>query len=373
VSATTVLTNFTGTLVDGRVVTRDELIVDGWIQAEHGRITAVGSGAFPPGDSVHSAGGRFVFPGFVDLHCHGGGGFSFDGPSHIEQGRAAEFHRHHGSTSVVASLISAPHASLKRSCELLGRLVREEEIVGIHLEGPYLSRVRCGAHNPVHLRLPSIQELAELVEISQQTIVQVTIAPELPGALDAIRWLVEHNVIAAVGHTDAGADQVRAGIDAGATLATHLCNAMPAMRHREPSAVPTLLDDERVVVELINDEVHVHPTVVRMIAARAGRSRLALITDAIAAAGQGNGTFELGGQAVVVTGGVARLAPTDDATPRAIAGSTLTMDVAVRNALRQGFDPVDVGHAAAGVGARVLGLADRGAISIGMRADLVLI
>jgi N-acetylglucosamine-6-phosphate deacetylase len=372
----TVLPSFHGTLFDGLIVTPTEVLTNGWVQANRGVIVGLGVGAPPPpvdaNDHAVRADGRLVMPGFVDLHCHGGGGFSFTTQSLSEAGTAAEFHLRHGTTSLVASLVSAPHDNLMRWCATLAQLVHEEEIVGIHLEGPYLSHVRCGAHNPSHLRLPSIPELDELHTVSTYTIVQVTIAPELPGALEAIAWLAANGIVAAIGHTNASADEVTQAIDAGATLATHLCNAMPPMHHREPSAVLTLLDDSRVVVEVINDEVHLHPSVVRTIFARASRKRVALITDAIAAAGQGDGTYDLGGMAVVVTGGVARLVASAE-TPGPIAGSTLTMIDAARNSLRQGMGPVDVASAASTTPASVLGLSDRGAIAVGKRADLVVL
>lgn len=380
----TVFPEFRGTLLGGLIVTPTEVLENGWVQAKNGSIVGLGTGEPPPAvddrDRRFRADGRLVMPGFVDLHCHGGGGFSFATDSLLEAGAAAEFHRRYGTTSLVASLVSAPRPDLVRWCTTLAQLVREEELVGIHLEGPYLSHVRCGAHNPRFLRLPSIPELDELHKVSKQTIAQVTIAPELPGALDAIEWLVANGIIAAIGHTDAGADQVSRAIDAGASLATHLCNAMPPMHHRDPSAVFTLLDDARMVVEVINDEVHLHPSVVRTIFARAGRTRVALITDAIAAAGQGDGTYELGGLAVVVTDGVARLVasaetpgPTAGPTAGPIAGSTLTMIEAVRNSLRQGMSAVDVADGASTVPASLLRLRDRGAIAVGKRADLVVV
>jgi N-acetylglucosamine-6-phosphate deacetylase len=372
-----VFPEFHGTLFDGLVVTPTEVLESGWVQAKQGVIIGLGSGAPPPpvdeNDRPFRADGQFVMPGFVDLHCHGGGGFSFTTDSLSEAGAAAEFHRRHGTTSLVASLVSAPHENLVRWCATLAQLVHEEEIVGVHLEGPYLSHVRCGAHNPTHLRLPSIRELEELYNVSKHTIVQVTIAPELPGALAAIQWLVSNGIIAAVGHTNANAQEVSRAIDAGASLATHLCNAMPPMHHRDPSAVLTLLDDDRVMLEIINDGVHLHPAVVRTIFARAGRKRVALITDAISAAGQGDGNYELGGLSVVVAAGVARLVASDDDLPGPIAGSTLTMIEAVRNSLRQGMSAVDVAHAASTTPASLLGLGDRGEIAVGKRADLVVV
>lgn len=198
----------------------------------------------------------------------------------------------------------------------------------------------------------------------------VTLAPERDGALAAIRLLVDRGVAAAIGHTDASYEQTRAAVAAGATVATHLCNAMRPVHHREPGPIVALLGAPGVVCELIADGTHLHDGMLAFAAAVAP-GRTALVTDAIAAAGMPDGEYDLGGQPVVVTDRVARLS-TADGSPGAIAGSTLTMDAALRRAVGAGVSLVDAVRMAATTPARVLGLGGTvGALAPGLRADLV--
>ncbi|MPY82461.1 MAG: N-acetylglucosamine-6-phosphate deacetylase [Actinophytocola sp.] len=355
-------------LSGARVVSGDEVFDHGWVRVEGDRIAEVGSGPAPTSD-VTDLGGAWLVPGFVDIHVHGGGGASFCDGDPGQARRAAEFHLAHGSTTVIASLVTAPAGSLLDSVRMLARLAETGVIAGTHLEGPYLAAARCGAHDPALLRVPDLDELAGLLDAGRGTVRQVTVAPELPGALDVIKLIADAGVVAAVGHTDATYAQARAGFDAGATLATHLYNGMRPVHHREPGVVTAALADERVAVELINDGVHLHPAIVRDAFARAGAGRVALVTDAMTAAGAGDGEYELGGRHVVVTAGVARLADGG-----AIAGSTLTMDVAVRRAVREaGVSMVDAVRAAATTPAWVLRLDRVGAIAAGQQADLVVL
>jgi len=355
-------------LSGARVVSGDEVFDHGWVRVEGDRIAEVGSGPASTSD-VTDLGGAWLVPGFVDIHVHGGGGASFCDGDPGQARRAAEFHLAHGSTTVIASLVTAPAGSVLDSVRMLARLAETGVIAGTHLEGPYLAAARCGAHDPALLRVPDLDELAELLDAGRGTVRQVTVAPELPGALDVIKLIADAGVVAAVGHTDATYAQARAGFDVGATLATHLYNGMRPVHHREPGVVTAALADERVAVELINDGVHLHPAIVRDAFARAGAGRVALVTDAMTAAGAGDGEYELGGRQVVVTGGVAQLADGG-----AIAGSTLTMDVAVRRAVREaGVSMVDAVRAAATTPARVLRLDRVGAIAAGQQADLVVL
>jgi N-acetylglucosamine-6-phosphate deacetylase len=351
-----------GMIVNGRVVTPDG-VVDGAVRVDGGRITAVEAG--DPGT------GHWIVPGFVDIHNHGGGGHTFTTGDPVAARRAAGFHLRHGTTTLLASLVSGPAALLRSATTALAPLVAEGVLGGIHLEGPYLSLARCGAQNPAHLREPSTQELVELLDLGGGAVRMVTIAPELPGAAEAIALLVQHGVVVAVGHTDATYEQTRAAVTAGATVATHLCNGMRPVHHREPGPVVALLDAASVVCELIADGVHLHDATLAFAAGHAGPDRTALVTDAIAAAGMPDGAYELGGQPVVVSGGVARLA-TPDGAPGAIAGSTLTMDAALRRTVVAGVSLVDAARMAATTPARALGFAGTvGAVAPGLRADLV--
>ncbi|MBN6056983.1 N-acetylglucosamine-6-phosphate deacetylase [Nonomuraea sp. RK-328] len=355
------------TLADARVVT-PEGVHDGWLTIEDGRITHVGQGRAPrPG---HSLGGRYVVPGFVDIHNHGGAGGSFPTGDQDGARAAVELHRRHGTTTMVASLVTATVPKLEAAASALADLCDDGLLAGLHFEGPYISAARCGAHDPALLREPSPREFEGLVKAGRGHVRMLTIASELPGALDTIRAAREHGVIAALGHSDATYEQTLDGIEAGATVATHLYNAMPPLGHRSPGPVAALLQDERVTVELVNDGVHVHPAMVRLACSAAGPDRTVLITDAMAAAGAGDGAYVLGALEVTVSGGVARL--TEGGS---IAGSTLTMDAAFRRAVREvGLTLSEASVTASLTPARVLGLADTiGSIAAGKAADLVVL
>lgn len=355
------------TLSDARIVT-PEGTHHGWLTVEDGRITHVGRGTAPR--TGHSLGGRHVVPGFVDIHNHGGAGGSFPAGDQDGARDAVALHRRHGTTTLVASLVTGGLDELASAASSLADLCDDGLLAGLHFEGPYIAKARCGAHNPRLLRDPSPAELERLVKAGRGHVRMVTIAPELPGALDTIGAARAHGVIAALGHSDADYEQTRLGIEAGAGVATHLYNAMPALGHRAPGPIAALLEDERITVELINDGVHVHPAMLRLAVRAAGTARTALVTDAMAATGMGDGTYVLGSMRVDVTGGVARLA--DSGT---IAGSTLTMDVAFRRAVQEvGLSLPEAVQAACLTPARVLGLDHTlGSIAAGKAADLVVL
>ncbi|QUH05497.1 N-acetylglucosamine-6-phosphate deacetylase [Saccharopolyspora erythraea] len=353
------------TLAGGRVVTPDGVLDDGWVRVSGSTIEDVGTGAVA---GAMDLGGRWLVPGFVDIHCHGGGGGSFTG-TEVDQALAAiDTHRAHGTTTMLASLVSAPLADLGKQIGALGELVTDGRIAGIHLEGPFLSSARCGAHDPAILRPPETHAVQQLLDAGQGTIRMITLAPELDNSVNAVRLLVDNGVIAAVGHTDAVLEQVVPAVDAGATVATHLFNGMRPLHHREPGPIGALLDDERVTVELICDLVHLHPGVVKLAAGHAGAGRTVLITDAISATAAGDGVYELGKLPVTVTDGEPRLAD------GSLAGSTLTMDVAFRNLVACGLPVTAAVAAASARPAALLGMSDRvGAIRPGLAADLVVL
>jgi N-acetylglucosamine-6-phosphate deacetylase len=356
-------------LVGGRVVVEERVLEPGWVLVREGRIAGVGDGEPPAGGSVEDLAGRWVLPGFVDMHVHGGGGAGFQDGSADEVARVVELHRRHGTTTMLASLVSAPLEDLERAAVRLAGLVQDGLVAGVHLEGPFLAEVRCGAHDPRHLRPPTEGALARLLRAGEGTIRMVTVAPELDGGLEAVKQLRDDGVIAAVGHTDATYAQTAAAIESGASVATHLFNGMRGLHHREPGAVLALLEAPEVTVELINDGVHVHPAVLASVLRWAGPARTALITDAMAAAGAGDGDYKLGGLPVEVRGGVARLAGNGS-----VAGSTLTMDAALRNAVNAGVSIVDAARAAATTPATTLNLHhELGSIAAGKRADLVIL
>lgn len=355
------------TLTNGRVVTPDRVLENGWVSVRDGRIAAVGEGAAPDGPTTDVGSGTIV-PGFVDIHCHGGGGDAFTSSDPAKVRKAAAAHRRHGTTTLLASLVSRPVPELADQVSALAELVQEGVVAGIHLEGPFLSAARCGAHDPAILCPPEQTAVTKLLDAGKGTVRMITIAPELEGAVRAVRQLVDSGVIAAIGHTDATEAQVRPAVDAGASVATHLFNGMRPLHHREPGPIGALLDDERVTVELICDLVHLHPTAVRLAAHHAGLKRTVLITDAIAAAGVGDGVYDVGGLEVRVVDGVPTLAG-----GAALAGSTLTMDMAFRNAVNAcGLSLVEAAYATSTRGAELLGL-DTGKLQAGCAADIVVL
>jgi len=341
---------------------------DGWALFDGGRVAAVGVGADRPSaaDDIDGKGGCLA-PGFIDIHGHGGAGAAFDdGPDAVRTARAV--HRAHGTTRAVLSLITASIDDLAGRVAMVADLTEADPtILGSHLEGPFLDPGHKGAHTESLLRAPDASSVDTLLAAGRGTIRQVTLAPERTGAFDAIRRFTEAGVAVAVGHTDADAATARRAFDAGATLITHAFNAMPGIHHRAPGPVVAALRDERVTLEVIADGVHVDLALVATLFAAAG-DRIALITDAMAAAGAADGSYDLGGLAVRVTDGVARLVEGG-----AIAGSTLTQDAAVRHVVSAGV-PLDVAlRAASETPALAIGRPDLGRLDVGSVADAVLL
>ncbi len=348
----------------GRIVT-PEGVVEGVLRVDDERISAIVPGPVDPG-------APWIVPGFVDMHCHGGGGHTFTTGDPDDALLAAAFHLRHGTTTVIASLVSSPFDVMLSATRSYAPLVRAGVLGGMHFEGPYLSEACCGAQNPLFLRDPSIPEITALLDASGPDVIRMmTIAPERTGGPEAIRFLASHGVVAAIGHTDATYRQVADSATAGATVGTHVFNGMKPPHHRAPGPAYALLGSPEIVCEFIADGVHLADETLEFAFRVVGR-RAALITDAMAATGMADGAYELGGQAVHVEGGVARLVTTDG-TPGSIAGSTLTMDAAFRRAVRVTGSIVKASHAASTTPARVLGLADRGALTVGLRADLLLL
>jgi N-acetylglucosamine-6-phosphate deacetylase len=340
---------------------------------ENGRLAVDGTkiaADVPENAQVIDLTGHWLLPGFVDLHNHGGGGASFSSGTADQVLTGVRTHRLHGTTTLVVSTVTDDMDVLARQAGLLSELAEQGEIAGIHFEGPFISPCRKGAHSESLLRDPDPAEVRKLVDAARGHAKMVTLATELPGGIDSVRLLVEHGVIAAVGHTDATYEQTVEAIDAGATVATHLFNAMPQIGHRAPGPIAALLEDERVTVELINDGTHLHPAALQLAFHHAGPDRVAFITDAMDAAGFGDGRYLLGPLEVEVTDGVARLADSG-----AIAGSTLTLDRALRRAVT--VDKLPVEHAVAALSAnpaRLLGLYDRvGSLEPGKDADLLVL
>ena len=344
------------------VVLDNQLAKDLWIEVAQGRITALSHG-------VHAAPDRVIegvlIPGFIDIHCHGGGGSYFSENSVAEIEKVIATHRRLGTTGIMASLLTESIEDLKNQIQRLIPFFVRGEILGIHLEGPYLSHARCGAHEPSLLLEPKINQLQELISIGEGAIQMVTIAPELNGALEAIKFLSQKGIKVAIGHTDGNYSDAAAGTDSGATIVTHFLNAMSKER-ADKSIANFVLNDERISVELILDGHHVPFETASEILNTIG-SRVILVSDAMAAAGCADGEYVIGKLPVQVQEGVARLASNSK-----LAGSTITLSQSFINAIHTcGVSLVHAVRMASTNPAHALGITDRGAIKVGMRADLL--
>lgn len=333
-----------------------------------GRISALDDEArgFAGAARVLAADGLTAVPGFIELQLNGAFGHDFtSAPASMWQvgNRLAR----HGITAFLPTIVTSGRGSVEAALDAYGRPNAATGAVplGLHVEGPYLSPARAGAHDPALLRDPDLDEVTGWVTDGGVRI--LTLAPELPRGLDVIRLLSRRGVVAAVGHTDADAATAAAAIDAGARYATHLFNAMPPFRHRMPGAVGALLADARVTVGLILDRHHLDPIVVSLVE-RMAHGRVSLVSDAIAALGLGDGSHRLGGMTVEVLDGAARL------PNGTLAGSATPLDVCLRSFAAMTRAPEEAIGAVTSVPARLLGLDDgRGALMIGGRADVVLL
>ncbi|HEU0181083.1 MAG TPA: N-acetylglucosamine-6-phosphate deacetylase [Agromyces mariniharenae] len=357
-----------------RLVSSLDTVADAWVRFEGDRVAARGIGDdwradLPADASVTDAAGRTLVPGFIDLHCHGAGGASVEeGAEAIEALLAV--HTAHGTTRTVLSLVTAPVDLLCDRLQVIaGAAAADARVLGAHLEGPFLDHDFRGAHDPRQLRAADAATVERLLEASGGTLRQITIAPEHPGAADAIDRFVEAGVAVAVGHTGADFDTALAAFGAGASILTHAFNGMRGIHHRAPGPVVAAMHADHVTLEVINDGVHVHPDVVRLAFAGA-HGRVALVTDAMAAAGAADGAYRLGSLGVIVEGGVARLLEGGS-----IAGSTLTQDTALRRAVIDSGIPLDEAVGALTVApAAAIGRAhDLGRLDPGYAADAVLL
>ncbi|GMA14309.1 N-acetylglucosamine-6-phosphate deacetylase [Deinococcus metallilatus] len=315
----------------------------------------------------------FILPGFVDTHVHGGGGGdTMDGPGGIRT--LARLHARHGTTTLLPTTITNPWekvlAALQAVREVMeaGGVVGGADVIGAHLEGPFISPQRLGAQ-PAHTTLPTPDRVAEVLDSG--VVRAVTLAPELPGAWEAALTFAQAGVRVGIGHTRADAEMVSALLDAvhsagGRTCATHLFNAMGGIEGRQPGPPGALLADPHAFLEVILDGIHVHPTSFRL-AHAAARGRVVLVTDAMRAAGLGDGESELGGQPVTVRDGRATL------ESGSLAGSVLTLDVALKNAVRAGIPLPEVSRMLSAAPAASVGLTDRGCLEPGLRADLTVL
>lgn len=340
-----------------------EITNDALIQIQSGYITKIEFDSKLNADQEIAG---TLIPGFVDTHCHGGGGFSFSSDSNSEIDRVIETHRAHGTTTQFASLVTEPLDLLEAQILRLREFVMAGKIAGIHLEGPYLSPHKCGAHDPLLLRNPDLSEISALIVAGQGTIAMMTIAPELPGAIKAIELLVNSGVVAALGHSNANYEVAQAAIAAGATVVTHFYNALPPLDHREPTITSAALLSDVLNLELILDGHHVNVPAVELLLKSAPR-RTMLVTDAMSAAGGTDGEYRIGELPVIVKDGQARLISNNS-----LAGSTLTMDLAFNRLMGgHGYSLANASFATATLPALVHGLSEVGEIAVGRKAHFV--
>jgi N-acetylglucosamine-6-phosphate deacetylase len=364
-------------IVGGAIVTPEEVIENGVALCEDSYIKAIGSsGAIEPepGSRIIDARGRIVMPGFIDTHFHGSGGDDVmaNGAEGIR--RISRALLKFGTTGYLATTVAARHEDLTRAVE--DAIAAEEddpsaaEILGLHIEGPYINPKFKGAQPEWGIRDPNFDECARLLEAAEGRIKIMTIAPELPGGLEMIRKLAQAGVAPSVGHSEADYDTALAAIEAGARRATHLFNAMSGVHHRKPGLAAAVLNEPGICAEMICDGVHVNPRMVALAWKAKGRHEMALITDATAAQGVGDGVFMLGDFQIQVRGPLCTLM--DGVT---IAGSVLTMNRAAANAIAfTGMSLIDAAHTASLAPAEVCGVADRkGSIEVGKDADLAIL
>jgi len=368
-----------------RILTPEEEISDGVIVVEGSRITAVGHRdevRIPSGAIDYVATGMTVAPGFIDLHIHGAGGHDVMEATPRSLDRITSTVAQHGTTSIVATTVTAPVDETCRSLEGIARYIRSRErndakpeeysgrlaaeIVGIHLEGPFISHARRGVHPREMIAQPSLDTLEKFLQAADGLVKILTIAPELPGAMDLIAAAVAAKIVVALGHTDADYDQARAAIHAGARHAVHMYNAMRPFTHRDPGVIGAILTDPEVTAEIIADGVHVAGPAIQVLIGAKGFDTVLLVSDGIAATGMRDGDYRLGNFEVTVKDGVARN------TEGKLAGSTLTLDRAVRNVVALGVSLTDALRMATVLPARRLGMAGKkGIIAVGADADLV--
>lgn len=342
----------------GRTLLRAQRIVDadgktgeGWILVDGAAIVARGEG-LPPSDlaaSERAEDADTVIPGLVDIHVHGAFGVDFADVG-VDPQPAIDYHYSTGSTTILASLATGTEKATLQRIRELRPFVASGALCGLHLEGPWLARARRGAHVADLLRVPTRREMYRLLDAAEGGIRMVTIAPELPGAMDAIPLLAAEGVIVAIGHTDANADRTEQAIDSGASVITHLYNGMPPLHHRNPGVAGAALARVDVAVELIADGAHVDDRMVD-VTFRAAAGRVIMVSDAMSAAGQGDGKYRIAGSPVIVDCGIARLA---DGT--SLAGGARTLGEIVRRQSARGMTWDSLVQAAATLPARILGL-----------------
>ncbi|MCZ2856877.1 MAG: N-acetylglucosamine-6-phosphate deacetylase [Candidatus Bathyarchaeota archaeon] len=366
----------TGVIENGTVITPSKTIEKGVVVFEDGKITAVGQKnriKVARTAEVIDASGKIVAPGFIDIHIHGGKGRDLMDASHEAVKEIAKFLASHGTTSFVPTTISATHSKLLRAIKAVKTAMKKgtdgAEVLGAHLEGPYINLDKRGAHDANYVRLPSMDEFEEIWEASDCAVKLVTLAPELEGSEMLIQRLRELGIVASIGHSNATYTQAVDAIKHGARHATHMFNRMSVFDPREPGVVGAVLIHDELTAELICDSIHVHPAAMSLLTRVKGSEKVVLVTDAIRAAGMPDGEYTLGKQPIIVKDGISRLESGD------LAGSTLTMDKAVRNIIRLVGTPLQTAVKMSTINPAVVVNVDgnKGSLEPGKDADIVII
>lgn len=363
-----------------RILTPQEELSDNVILVEDGRIIAIGHRdeiRIPSGCRDYVAQGTTIIPGFVDVHIHGAGGHDVMEGNARALNRITEVVARHGTTSMLATTVTASAEETCGSLEGIARYIREHqaapkddhaaaEILGVHLEGPFISKAQRGVHPPEDIVKPSTALFDQFYAAADGLVRLITIAPEIPGAVELIEHAVAKSVVVGIGHTDAEYDKARAGIKAGARHSVHTFNAMRPFTHRDPGVIAAVLTDPEITTELIADGVHVAPPAMQVLLLAKGLDQVILVSDGIAATGMRDGNYRLGTSEVTVNGGIARNAEGK------LAGSTLTLDRALRTMVSLGVPLIDAVRMATLQPARRLGVAGKkGMIVVGADADIV--
>lgn len=362
-------------ITNGTIITPFRILKDRVLLVKDGKIFSIENKSenVPRNMQIINANGNYIAPGFIDLHVHGGGGADFMDASYDAIKRIADTHCRYGTTSFLATTMTMSRKkildSLKSVKEAYKIKTGSAQILGIHLEGPYINEKMKGAQNKAYIKSPSVEEFKEYINASGNLIKIVSLAPELPGALEFINWLKMQYIIVSAGHTSATYEQMKSGIDTGLKYVTHTFNAMTGLHHREPGVVGAALTSPELIIELIADGIHLHPAVMDLAFRSKEKEKIVLITDAIRATGLPPGKYDLGGQTVIVNKTSARL------QDKTLAGSVLTLDRAVKNMVSKVKVPIaDAIQMVTYNPAKCISIEDKkGSIEPGKDADIVIL